>query len=199
MNSLLAIASVLAALAGIAAAAAVFLRPAPSGSPSVPRRILISATVILFCVSLVTVVIAILSLNQIGPFETRNISITSGAGNTGCVTDLAGAAKLPAGEDAWIILQDADSGASWLQGPNGQHPVLVGEAHESWSLPGVVVTDKYPGSPAGHTVLGIIVPFSESVRLLALPHGAPLAPGDFPQDILASTRAHIDVVSSKGC
>lgn len=143
------------------------------------------------------VVFVALMLTHVGPFETRSIAITGGIGETSCLTELSGRARVPAGEDAWIFLQ-TEEGFYYVQG-SGARPVVSGKADQDWKLPGVIVSDKfYENAPYG--VIGIIIPFAESAVLQQrLAPGEPLHPDQFPRDALATERQVIRLTSSTGC
>lgn len=195
MDSLAIVASISTAVASIVASVVTAFA---ATSASVQIRLRRAAVVLLAAIAASALVFIGLFATHVGPFETRSISITSGVGNTGCFTDLSGDAKVPAGEDAWILLESDDTGKFYIQGPPGLHAIVSGEANRHWTLPGVEISDKFYAN-AGYEVLGLIVTFVDSARLQAMPADQPLSAAAFPKNILASTRAHITLSSTRDC
>jgi hypothetical protein len=133
---------------------------------------------------------------SVGPFKTRDVAITDGTGSTGCTTTIKGTAKVPAGEDVWLLLVDNDAGTFYVQGPHGG-PVLSGENDGPWQMP-ITVSNTYYDN-ASYSVIAIIVPYRDSIALEAQKDSTPLQPQEIPSSILASTRKTITLNSPVGC
>ncbi len=110
---------------------------------------------------------------------------------------LNGTAKVPTGEDAWVLLFDDSSGHFYVQGP-ASGPVVQGGQEKSWTLP-VIVSDQFHDTKPTYSALALIVPFNESARLQAQLKDQPLPPEAIPEKILDVTRQRVTLDSSVYC